>query len=597
MDKQSKIQQLCKKINAAVDDLNNETYNEFLTTVFALGKFQQTINLKNNQNGDLINIHANETDIKNINNLLVFFAFLTAWKDDDLKKRQKKHLRAKAQLNQSTRQRISQGLAILAKYAVKNSIPSIFNSNEMLASYDNIAQNVIKNYKTKRQKFISFLGIFFAIFVALSGGLVSSVALITFLGTTWPVLFGAALLFSATFYVNWTVFKNAITSFFNALAGKDKLFAGFFVYFTNLGQRKILSRWRKFGLLIASLLSTSVGFTFGALTYATVIHLSSLSCFSSLAIGMAPLFLTPLGIIMAGITAIGMLALTLRAFVNILHTDNIKAALARPFKAIASVFSDASKVTANIQTKFGKYFTYIALTIISIISVIGLALLMYNCSFSLNQFLTTIIHVPSKTASIISYTISMGLSLLGQIPFSLEAAALMVAKIAKQSRLLFQSSNLSNPNSDKLEQPEEHYPLSQQLKYIIVNIMSLSSKVINAVGTGMTAVPHGLIGWAAGFTIGSATLRSLNFGFSAGVSKDIEAEEFKQLSSTARIDELIKINTSYTAQHRKHTLKSSQKLTGNKIACNENDTKYNSEADKEVPTYDIYFKNFKISIP
>ena len=276
---------------------------------------------------------------------------------------QKGHLRDKVGLNKSTRHAIKLALLALDAVAINpNSGPiSAGNAEQIKKDYLEEISSSISSYQTSRQKIISGIGKFLAFFVALSSGLMTGVAIISTLGTAWPILLGATLIFVTGSYVNWKAFSAVIPNFLLSIAGKDKPFAGITEYFSDNGELKRLSRGRMFLLAGALFLSTAVGVTFAALTYSAVVGLSSVPALAFLSVGIVSAILPPVAIALAAITAIGMIALMSRAFIAMLQTEDLKQSFLRPFSTVAKVFQrevEANKNKSNLRLKIEKGITF-----------------------------------------------------------------------------------------------------------------------------------------------------------------------------------------------------------------------------------------------
>ena len=173
------------------------------------------------------------------------------------------------------------------------------------------------------------------------------------------------------------------------------------------------------------------------------------------------------------------------------------------------------------------------------------------------DFLSKILSVGPAVATGVGYAIGMGLAFAGQVPFILEAAALMTAKMAGYFRdFVVATGNVfsikESPNVKSLaavevsEQHNDAKPKADSKLPFIINahlflekvksglttvksaltgLLDFSSKIINAVGNGFLAIPSGVSVWLASITLGTATLNSLNFGFSGDVVSDAKAKE------------------------------------------------------------------------
>lgn len=555
------ILRINKTLKEVVDAINNGNYTNTIKYLAELGNYVQRA-ISPNKDVDepilrtQVSLFKNKTE-KNITaigklpietsyrieNVLAFFTFIKVWQDDELKLLSENEptllsggalrLKAKINLNASTRQSVSIGLLAILQYVERRSINHTVNVEQLIKNYENQALIAIKSYQTILQKILTLLGKGIAALVAISSGLMTSVAVLTVLGTSWPVLVGAMFIFLAGTYVNWSAFKIAVPSLFIAIVGKDKLMAGIVNWLNLKGKYQPLSIGRKIALSFALLLSASVGITFGALTFSAVIGLGQAGVFSLLTAGSLSVILPPVGIVLAMVTAIGMFALMAKSFINLLQTENLKAALLRPFYEVAKVFYKEDKTKNDKVDILLKGATYTVLSLVIVAGLIGLTILSYTCSLSITGFLTSVTHVAPNIAANIGYTVGLGFALLGQVPFILEAAGLMVAKVASS---LFQK----NLKSDE-ETVTNVSKLGTRLKNIIGTSVITLSKIINAVGNGMLAVPTGAVGWLAQLSVGTATLNSLNFGFSGDTVSDKEAEAVLKEASTMRINNLLNL--------------------------------------------------------
>ena len=524
----------------------------------------------------IADLNLAETEhLRKVNNKLALLAFMTVWKESYLKDIDvsRGQLRAKAGLEKSTRHAIHLALLALDKLAITNEkVERLTNPQQVKEEYDAPAAKAIAGYMTTRQKVLSGLGKFLAFFVALSSGLMTGVAIITTLGVTWPVLLAATVLFAAGTYVNFKAFKSAVPNFLLSIAGKDKLFAGFTKYFNKVGEVKHLSLGRKFLLAASLVFSTAVGVTFGALTYSAIVGLSSIPMLSFLSVGVIGAALPPVGIVLAAVTAFGMVALMARSFVALLQTENLKQSFIKPFSAIAKVFqkeAEANKDKSPLRLAIEKAITYSVVAVVATAGLVGLGLFSYTCSVSVADFLTNMLSVAPKIATGVGFAIGMGLSFVGQIPFIVEAAALMTAKMASYFRngvaklknffspSAAQSSPLPSSSPLALEQPNNSaesaisykptlslrlqsvgQTLKQGLNKVgnaLVSVIDFGSKIVNAVGNGFLAIPRNVLPWFANLSLGTATLNSMNFGFSGDAVGSAKNEQLKDKASDVRV--------------------------------------------------------------
>lgn len=543
---------------------------------------------------------AETEHLHKVNNELALVAFMAVWKERYLKDLDvsRAQLRAKAGLEKSTRHAIHLALLALDKVAITNeNVKPLTNPQQLKEEYDTPAREAIAGYMNTRQKILSGFGKFLAFFVALSSGLMTGVAIITTLGVTWPVLLAATVLFATGTYVNFKAFKSAIPNFLLSIAGKDKLFAGFTKYFSKIGEVKQLSPGRKFLLAVSLVFSTAVGLTFGALTYSAIVGLSSIPMLSFLSVGIIGAVLPPVGIVLAAVTAFGMVALMARSFVALLQTENLKQAFTKPFSAIAKVFqkeAEANKDKSPLRLAIEKVITYSVVAIVATAGLVGLGLFSYTCSLSVTDFLTNMLSVAPRIATGVGFAIGMGLSFVGQIPFIVEAAALMTAKMAGYFRdgvaklknffkpAVAQAAPSSSPVA--LEQPSNstesaisYKPtLSMRLQNagqtikqglnkvgnVLMSAVDFGSKIVNAVGNGFLAIPRNVLPWFANLTLATATLNSMNFGFSGDAVGSAKNEQLKDKASDARIAILMGSRQDHEASEQKEVSVEMQNPSG-----------------------------------
>lgn len=535
----------------------------------------EKVNAKNIAIQDAItSLNLTETnDLRRVNNKLALAAFMAAWKESYLKDIDisKGQLRAKAGLEKSTRHAINLGLLALDRLAITNeNVEILTNLQQVKEDYDLPATAAINGYMTTRQKVLSGLGKFLAFFVALSSGLMTAVAIITTLGATWPILLIATVLFTAGTYVNFKAFKSAIPNFLLSIAGKDRLFAGITRYFNKIGEVKHLSLGRKFLLAGALVFSSTVGITFAALTYSAIVSLGSIPLLSFLSVGVIAAALPPVGIVLAAVTAFGMIALMARSFIALLQTENLKETFIKPFSTIAKIFqkeAEANKDKSALRLAIEKIITYTVVGIVATAGLVGLGLFSYTCSLSVADFLTKMLYVAPNVATGVGFAVGMGLAFVGQIPFIVEAAALMTAKMASYFRdgvaklrswfnkpeavqaPLLATTPVEQP-ANSSENPITYKPtlalrlqnfgqtFKQGLNKVgngLISVIDFGSKIINAVGNGFLAIPRDVALWFAHLTLGTATLNSLNFGFSGDAVGSAKNERLKDEASDHRI--------------------------------------------------------------
>lgn len=510
-------------------------------------------------------------------------AFVSVWRDEHLVEDIRRHLRVKSDLNRTTRRQISLALQFLAISSNGSLAVDASGVQQRFDEYSESIATAIAGYQTTRQAGLGVAGKVLAAIVAFASGLMTAVAMLGVLGmgpVGWIV---AGVILVAGTAVNWNAFKVFTPRLLAAIAGGDSPLQGLLEFTNEYGERQRLSPARMVALAVSFLFSLSVGVTWGALSYGSIVGLSALgtqvAALSFLATATAAAILPPVAIVLVIATSIVLTFVMFRAFASMLRTESIKDMFSQPLEAVNKVFlkeAEANRNKTDRRLQIERYITLAVLGVIGFVGFVGLVLFSYTCSLSVADLLTGMLGVAPNIATGVGYFIGV-VSFIGQLAFIYDAAATIVAIWGAKARdlpMFFKNLFAKNTSTEEVvnfrptPMPQRSFSIWAQesfdtAKAFVQNklvpsldaVWGVVSKLINALGNGALAVPSmvpaffatvaGLFNMTALFT---GFLNSLNFGFSAGGVPNAAEDGAKSQAKQSRSEGFAKLLTEEQAE-------------------------------------------------
>lgn len=379
-------------------------------------------------------------------------------------------------------------------------------------------------HRTAWQKFLHYFGNFCVGFIALGCG-ISTAA--TFIGlnivTGGLATVIAALFFFAGAAVNWWIFKRYVSPVLIALFGQEKFFVD--------EKGKPLSIEKKIAMVIAVLLSLSVGITFAGLTYVSTLALPMTFAF----LGAVSFALPPVAALLAAVTLICMTALMLKDIAALIKKENIRTEIKNYFVSLfcRTLPRDAGKSTARVAIERT---TSVLLTAVLVpLAIVGLFMTMNACLPGVKTILMSWIPSLSEGAALgIATFVSLVPAFIGQIPFGVQTVCQTIDKIvsgiSNGLAKLYQKVTGAHKASSEEPAPRgstvEPGEAAAQPDSIGVKVIKVFSAITNGVGNGVIAMAGAVGAFWSWIALGSGTENSFCAGIPAVLSSK-KLPEFK----------------------------------------------------------------------
>jgi len=336
------------------------------------------------------------------------------------------------------------------------------------------AVNAIKNFKSPAYQFLNALGLFCAFFSALTCSLLTGgsiymlvAGLLVCLGP-WGIAIAAILAvvtFSATMVTNTRLFSKAVPKFLLKIASKG----GITEFINEEGERQQLSRSRKLFLLLAAMLSFTVGIS--TITFTVTLGTKIL------------LFLIP------GLVAFPVAPAIILGILGTLVGIGITILMFNAFVAVAPIA--LSKIKEGIQQFFAKKRTiseWIGVTVsialkAALVAFVTLGLY-FSVFYGIPDLVTALSFWPTL-GSIIGW-----ISFVGQVPFlivSVNNASNLIAKKIKACFAFCRSHPLTPTVEENTSEPSSTSPRRSDVLQAVVDIFLI---IWNALGHGAPFVAH-----------------------------------------------------------------------------------------------------------
>lgn len=333
----------------------------------------------------------------------------------------------------------------------------------------------------RRQKILTAIGYVFAGIIAIGSGVSTAAAFVTLnlvsAGLASYII--AGLIFSAGALMNWYINKNAVPEVLVDIFGKGRLFQGLM----EVAKGQPLSQKKKAAMWVGFLLALSVGITNGVLTYGSTFSLST--AFGFLA-AISPAF-PPIAGILAGVTLICLTALMLKNIAAVIKTKDIVKTCVDFLRNLVSTDPKLPHNEGKSRRRIlAERITTTVLTIVALpLAGLGLYMTMNACAAGAKAFLLKNIPKASLVAvEIASKTISLGLALLGRIPFTVKNTIRTISKLFSGKELV-----KAGVAGQPVVQPK--LSSSAQALYVLKAVGLYSLCVVNAVGNGLISIVGG----------------------------------------------------------------------------------------------------------
>jgi len=266
-------------------------------------------------------------------------------------------------------------------------------------------------HRTVWQSFLANLGNFCVGFIAAGCGISTAAAFLSLnILTGGLAIVGALILFATGTAVNWWIFKRYVAPVLIGLFGKESFLVD--------EEGKELSLGKKIAMGVAVLFATSVGVTFAALTYTSTLGLVAFP---------------PLAAVLAGVTFVCLTALMLKDIADLIKKKDV---FGECYKFLKNMVDTNPELAQNRDAQnnpkshgriLGERITTVILTAIFVpLACFGLYMTMNACVPGVQAIL--IEKIPSAAATIAN-VVSLGFAFIGQIPFGIQTALQTIEKI------------------------------------------------------------------------------------------------------------------------------------------------------------------------
>jgi hypothetical protein len=390
--------------------------------------------------------------------------------------------------------------------ALSDEVSEIFQGLQMQVEL--YEPNVVVENIEKKSPFRHVAGKVVSAFFSVGCGVTAAAALSTLVaGPAFFVL--AGILCVATTYANYKMTSNDVANIF--VGGIKGLFQKNIVISTELNvaadkpPAQYLSLRKRIMLLGGSTLSLSFGTVFGALTYGSTLAL--VVAFTVLA--GASFLLPPLGIILGVATFLTLSCLMVKAFSDLIKTENLKGKIKDMF---TNMFSSEKDRAA------GKSENYILAKKIALatglVTLVGLTLgliflgqisTLGNCAREFGKILGAVTHASGAVVDVISKIVGLGFALLAQVPFILKTSMTPIMHLFSNKEVP-EISVPASPHSET-ESPApswsekfQHFPAAMKKAlptaalYIAATLSAAATSTIALAGKalGLTAILSGI---------------------------------------------------------------------------------------------------------
>jgi hypothetical protein len=332
---------------------------------------------------------------------------------------------------------------------------------------------VVSIHKKKKQRWLDYSGRGVAFFFAVGCGVTAAAALATLVsGPLFYVLAGVLCL--STTYANYRMTNHDVSNIF--VGGIKGIFQKKIVVET---EGDVESADKKTGYLSPAkmlllgggvVLSLSFGMVFGALTYGSTLGLVAAFGF----LGAVSAALPPIGIVLGALTFICLSCLMIKAFSDLVKTENLKDKVKTK---IVNMFSrDPIRDAGKSSTRFFIERALVGLSALTLVAgTLGLIIwgqisTLMNCAREFGKILTTVTHASMGVVNLVSNIIGVGCALVAQIPFILKTSVQPIIK-------LFSRSNAA-------DEPPLETTLSEKAKSVLLVVTS----ALSAAATGAIAL-------------------------------------------------------------------------------------------------------------
>jgi len=293
------------------------------------------------------------------------------------------------------------------------------------ADLKKIAQITNFHHRTLWQRALNGFGLFCVGFIALSCG-ISTAAM--FIGANMMTGGGATAIAAAFFFtgafVNWKIFMRSTGPVLIDLFGREKFLVD--------EKGKPLSGAKTGAMVMAGVLSLSVGLTFAGLTYVSTLALPAVFGF----LGAVSVALPPVGAALAVVTFICMTALMFKDISDLFKKTDVVGEVIKFLKGMVDIDPESPQ---NKGKSLGRIIFERGLTIAMTVAFLplagfGLYMTQNTCAPGVKEILVNWI---PRAADAVSQFVCLGLAFLGQIPFGIASTVDAIGKFAPAlSRLL-----------------------------------------------------------------------------------------------------------------------------------------------------------------